>query len=279
MKTTTKYLLLMLVALFTASCMDGDWDEPMSDESPFGNNELTETNIVTIGELKTKYAAIISSSDTIRFTEDIKIKGVVTANDIEGNIYNEVSVDDGTGAVLICISQGGIYGYLPVGQEILISLKDLYLGAYSKQPEIGTPYTNKNGRTYVSRMSVFLWQTHFKLLGNTTVTPMEFDKTKLSDSEYMTENCGKLMTIKNVAFQQGGKASYSSIDERDAANCVNRSLVGIATGRLVVRTSAYADFAADILPTGNVNITGIFTRYNNLWQVLIRQASDVQPAE
>ena len=38
-------------------------------------------------------------------TDDIKIKGTVTGNDIEGNIYNEVVIDDGTGAFIICIAR------------------------------------------------------------------------------------------------------------------------------------------------------------------------------
>ena len=63
-------------------------------------------------------------------TEDVKIKGIVTGNDIGGNIYNEFSVQDATGALLVCVSQGGLFGYLPVGQEVLIDLKGLMLGGY-----------------------------------------------------------------------------------------------------------------------------------------------------
>jgi hypothetical protein len=43
----------------------------------------------------------------------------------------------------------------------------------------------------------------------------------------------------------------------------------------VVRTSTYADFANKTLPQGEVDITGIFTRYNDTWQVLIREESDI----
>ena len=53
-------------------------------------------------------------------------------------------------------------------------------------------------------------------------------------------------------------------------------LTGINSSQLVVRTSTYADFAAVPLPTGRVNITGIFTRFRNTWQILIRQKSDIQ---
>ena len=52
-----------------------------------------------------------------------------------------------------------------MGQEILVDLKGLYIGAYGQQGEIGMPYTSASGSTYVSRMSRFIWNEHFKLLG------------------------------------------------------------------------------------------------------------------
>ena len=60
-----------------------------------------------------------------------------------------------------------------------------------------------------------------------------------------------------------GKKVFATESEKDAANSVNRALIGINSNQLVVRTSTYADFAALPLPTGRVNITGIFTRFRN----------------
>ena len=46
-----KYIMMALVCgLFTA-CMDGDYDEgAQSDDAPYGNNDITETNLLTIQE-------------------------------------------------------------------------------------------------------------------------------------------------------------------------------------------------------------------------------------
>ncbi len=281
-----KHIHLLLIALccgvFTA-CMNGndgltndDWTIPELNGNVFGNPNVKETNLVTIAQLKQQYATVISEGGLQKFTKATQIKGVVTGNDIEGNVYSEVAIDDGTGAILICISQGGLFAQLPVGQEILVELKDLYIGSYGQQPEIGTPYTNKNGRTYVRSMSRALWADHFTYTGQKKeVAPVEFDLTKVSNANYMAENCGKLMTIKGVKFESVLNNVYATEHEKDAANCVNRSLQGISNRNLVVRTSTYADFAALALPEGTCDITGIFTRYNNTWQILIRQISDV----
>lgn len=287
-----KYLLMLVLAcsLFTG-CMDDDWDTPNAEalNKAYGNQEIAETNVITIGSLKEKFESVINASTNSyeQITEDVQIKGRVVGNDIGGNIYNEVSIDDGTGAILICISQGGLFSYLPVGQEIVVDLKGLYIGGYGKQAEIGMPYTNAKGNSYVSRMSRVLWNKHFKLTGvadASKVVAEEFDLSKRTNEEYFTANNGKLMTIKNVEFTNAdGKTTFAPSDEKDAANSVNRGLSQngkpIATSSLVVRTSSYADFAAKQLPTGKLNITGVFTRYKTTWQILIRDERDIQSAE
>lgn len=287
-----KYLLMLVLAcsLFTG-CMDDDWDTPNAEalNKAYGNQEIAETNVITIGSLKEKYDSVINASTNSykQITEDVQIKGRVVGNDIGGNIYNEVSIDDGTGAILICISQGGLFSYLPVGQEIIVDLKGLYIGGYGKQAEIGMPYTNAKGNSYVSRMSRVLWNKHFKLTGvadASKVVAEEFDVSKRTNEDYFTANNGKLMTIKNVEFTNAdGKTTFAPSEEKDAANSVNRGLSQngkpIATSSIVVRTSSYADFAAKPLPTGKLNITGVFTRYRTTWQILIRDERDIKPAE
>lgn len=54
-KATYLFLFAMVCGLFS-SCMNGDWDEPdFTDGAPFGNNSLTEHNVITIAELIKKY--------------------------------------------------------------------------------------------------------------------------------------------------------------------------------------------------------------------------------
>lgn len=275
------YIMMMLAAVLFTACMNGEWEDPQNDKA-FGNNELKETNVITIADLKAKYSNVIfaSTDDTVRIAEDIQIKGRVTGNDIGGNIYSSVAIDDGTGCLLIGISQGGLFAFLPVGQEVLISLKGLYIGGYGQQPQLGMPYTNASGRTYVSRMSRYVWEKHYKLIGTadaSKVSPVIFDLSKLKDETYRRENAGKLMTIQNVSFEGAdGTKAFAPDAEKDRANSVNRTLDGITSSNLVVRTSSYADFAAMPMPQGKYNVTGVFTRFRNTWQILIRDVNDLQ---
>ena len=280
------YIRLAITALIigaaVTSCMEEDWDDPTGNVYPYGNNNLQETNVVTIAELKDMYSyALTEQTDTARITEDIQIKARVTGNDIGGNIYNQIAVDDGTGGILICIAQGGLWGYLPVGQEILVSLKDLYIGTYGNQPQIGTPYTSNSGYTSPSRMNRTLWQEHFKLMGAadaSQIDTLEFDLDKINDDGYMKENCGRLMIARGVTLNDAnGYETFAPEDEVSAGNAVNRSVNN--STRLVVRTSTYADFAGTVMPEGKVDLVGIFTRYRDTWQILMRQDADFKQAE
>lgn len=278
---------MAMAALTLQSCMGDSYADPDLTEkvpaSPWGNNKLKEKNVITIAKLKSDYASPISNGSFKLIDKDIMLKGVVTGNDISGNLYNEVSLEDETGALLVCVNASGLYGYLPVGAELLIDLNGLYVGGYGKQAEIGGVYTNlKTGATSVGKMDRATWNEHFKILNPgesdaSTVVPTEFDKSKLGDASYLEANAGRLMTIKNVKFSSAnGKTVWAANDET-----TNQTLIDgetgkmINSGQLVVRTSGYARFANEALPDGNYDITGIFTRYNNVWQILVRSTDDL----
>ena len=52
-------IILALICTLFASCMGEDYAESNLSESPYGNNELTESGVITIAQLKEKYANII----------------------------------------------------------------------------------------------------------------------------------------------------------------------------------------------------------------------------
>lgn len=295
----TKYIkflvAVMLLGGLATSCMDDDWNDPTGEVAPYGNNDIVEDDakMISIKELKAKTVDLIPSSqanDTVRITEDWQLKVRVTGNDIQGNIYNQIAVQDESGeGLLICIQKGGLFGFLPVGQEILVNLKGLYIGIYGNNVQIGVPYTNTSGRTFPSRMNINVWNEHFKILGAadaSKVVPEKFDVSKLKDVAYVKSHRGKLMTLENVEMDGAdGKLAWAPEADKDAGNGVSRTVKinGKAQSLMVVRSSTYADFAAKAMPTGKVNLTGIFTvyatnpsKYGYTWQILLRSDSDIE---
>lgn len=65
-----------------------------------------------------------------------------------------ITLEDSTGAIIISVAQGGTSGFMPVGQEVLVSLKGLYIGGYRKQAQVGAVYTSaSNGSLGIGRMN------------------------------------------------------------------------------------------------------------------------------
>lgn len=303
MMKSVKYIQMIMMALVMGlgltSCMDDDWKAPSGDTPAYGNNTLQEKNVISIDELKTKYSITKDMiNDTVRIDDGIQIKGVVTGNDAEGNIYNEIALQDETGGILVCIAQGGLCGQIQVGQEILIDLGGLYIGAYRSQPQIGVPYTSTSASgaksTYPSRIARAEWQTRFKLIGKPDAKKLvakEFDYESLKGNETeLYKYAGCLVKATGVGFAKAdGKTTYAPKSEGASTGYgVMRAFKNMTTGKdyttneFGVRTSCYSDFAAEKLPEGKLTVTGILTcyksqtKYKATAQILMRQQSDVQ---
>lgn len=285
-----KFIALAFLALTLGSCMgDGYADPDLTEKvpaAPYGNNSLREKNVISIADLKTQFATIINSDNGYKLIEkDMMIKAVVTGNDVSGNIYNQVSVQDASGAIIIAINGSGLSGYLPVGQEILVSLKGLYIGSYKKLPQIGGVNTKlSDGSLGMGKIERAIWNEHFKILNPgeadaSTVVPEEFDLTKLTDAAYMDANVGKLMTLKKVKFASANGTNVWAPDDTNTSLELIDAETGkkISSSNLVVRNSGYSKFANEVVPQGVFDITGIFTRYNNTWQIVLRSTDDLKP--
>ena len=310
---TIKYLkltLLALVAVFaTTSCMDDDWKDPNSETSPYGNNSIQEDKdkLKTIAELKDKYEKQDGSVNyAVRIADGTQIKGVVTGNDVEGNIYSQISIQDDSDkpGIIISVAQGGLSGQLQIGQEVLINVGGLYYGAYRSQPQLGVNYhdTSKD-QNYPSRISRADWQNRFKVIGkpdaskikvqvfstNPDASKGELNVADLLDADVAYKYAGCLVTLKGVEFAMGdGKTTLAPEDEgKTLGYGVTRYFKGYdkTNKQIGIRTSCYAEFAANLVPQGVVDVTGVLScykssaKYNHTVQLALRRFSDIKASE
>lgn len=293
---TLSYLLVAALCFGMTACMDKDYDEPdFSKGAPYGNNNIEATNVVTIQELKQMYSTVMTTDfrDGESYTEvttDLQIRGFVTANDVSGNIYNEVAIQDETGAILIEIQQGGLYGYLPVGAEILVELKGLCVGNYRMQPQIGMPSKvsqgNNAGKDQLGKISRKQWQEHFRITGNSKIIePEVFASGKTKTTWKALEDGGKLGVVENVTFSKGSYYNGTttvSLPFDEAAQFANPELNNSISWYFVEQpttvmlyNSNYSDFASALLPHSTVSVTGIMKRYNDSWEIVMRDINDI----
>ena len=304
-----KLALLALVAVFaTTSCMDDDWKDPNSETSPYGNNSIQETNVVSIAELKNTYGPKQKDeiNDTVRIADGTQIKGIVTGNDIEGNIYSQISIQDESDkpGIIISVAQGGLSGQLQIGQEVLINVGGLYYGISRSQPQLGVAYHDSSkDQNYPSRISRADWQNRFKVIGkpdaskikvqvfstNPDASKGELNVADLLDADVAYKYAGCLVTLKGVEFAMGdGKTTLAPEDEgKTLGYGVTRYFKGYdkTNKQIGIRTSCYADFAANLVPQGVVDVTGVLScykssaKYNHTVQLALRRFSDIKASE
>ena len=309
-----KLALLALVAVFaTASCMDDDWKEPNSETSPYGNNSIQETNVVSIAKLKETYGKMQKDAinDTVRIADGTQIKGIVTGNDIEGNIYSQIAIQDESdepngkpgkkvpSGIIISVAQGGLSGQLQIGQEVLINVGGLYYGTYRSQPQLGVAYHDSSkDQNYPSRISRADWQNRFKIIGkpdaskikvqvfstNPDASKGELNIADLIQADVAYKYAGCLVTLKDVEFVKGdGTTTLAPEAEgKDLGYGVTRYFKGYdkTNKQIGIRTSCYADFAAELVPQGKLDVTGVLScykssdKYNHTVQLALRRYAD-----
>ena len=111
-------LAVMLTVVFAMAC-NKKFDEPATVTDP------GVTANKTIKELKTQYPTV--SGEMKLITEDIIIRGVVVGNDRTGNIYKTMFIQDATAGIQIDIDATGLYNIMPVGREVFVLCKGLYI--------------------------------------------------------------------------------------------------------------------------------------------------------
>ncbi|WP_293887523.1 MULTISPECIES: DUF5689 domain-containing protein [unclassified Sphingobacterium] len=247
-------LICIGLILFTGACKR-DPEAPLLTQPIYdGPNANT-----TIAALKEKYASI---NDPKVIDEDLVIKALVTGNDISGNIYKQLYIQDETAAINLGVDQNSMYTTFRAGQEVYISLKGLSMVKYGGELQIGFSGTNAN------RIAWEIFKQHTKGSGwpnAANLTPLEVDLSKLDASMV-----NKLVIIKNVRFNNGGVNAFAG------GTATVSEVVKDANGKtLDVRNSNFSTFAKEILPKGNGTLVGILGRYNGGWQLFLRDKTDV----
>ncbi len=271
------YIIALLTGVFAfSSCQNKDWDVP--EGIPYGNNSLEAGTTITIAELQTRYANTISSDNYKQITEDLWLRCVVNGNDYGDNLYKQLSVQDETGGIIIGINGSDQGAMMPVGQKLLINLKDLYIGGYGNQAQIGGLYNGGLGRMELSD-----WKQHVRLIMDNSSEALAFGTMKVDTLDFdasktMAQQTGRVVRLSGVTISREGTPIIAPDDGSVSlvSNCVNRTLSGGNAGsKCVLRTSTYATFKGVAIPEGTVELYGIATIYRGTWQILARTQSDL----
>ncbi len=239
MKIINKYALLFLALLpLLESCKK----EP--DTPPV--KKLSDGDIVTIDTLRAwqaQYGSLV-------FEDSISVFGIVSMDENNGNIYKNIYLQDGDAAINVRLTRSS---NLQQGDSVRIALNGAILSEFSGVVQLDNVDTDKN--IIVQKSDV--------ALAPLVLTIPEID---LSIHE------SRLIQLNDVQF----KASEFNKTFADVVNqyAQNRYFEDFDGNSLYIRTSGFADFAGDTLPTGSGSMVCIVSEYNGDLQLILRSPEE-----
>lgn len=255
-------ILCLSAVLFGLSACDRDYEMPPLTPPVYQGGAPN----TTIADLRTLGAGA-TQQKPVTITDSLILKARVTGNDVSGNVYKKLFVQDATGNFEIEVDQSGVHNDYPVGQEVFIDLKGLSLSVYGGELQLGQTGLTANRipyETFKARVQKNGWADTTKLQVLETS-----DFKSLDVSNILTHNA--LVKLVDVKFENGGKATFGTTTGYGSQN-----LVDAKGNKLLVRTSNFADFSADVLPKGWGTVYGILGVFNNTYQLTIRKRGDIQ---
>lgn len=245
-------LLFLLVLTGLWSCVNQDLDEP-----PVGNLPSLEANS-SIAELAALHTI---GEDDRRIEENIIIKGTVIADDRSGNFFKSIVLQDGTGGITVRINTVGLYNFFPIGREVFVSCRGLYIGDYNGVVQInGSPD---------AALEELLISRH--VFAGEDVGEVEPEKVSIQDLDESYVNT--LIQLEEVQFITADTGvTYADVPNRQS---LNRTLEDCNGNSIIVRSSGYADFANELTPGGKGALTAVYTVFGNTKQLLLRDLADV----
>ena len=198
---------------------------------------------------------------------DIIISGIITTSDKHGNCYKYINIEDETGAIQIKINSSTLYNKYRLGQRVFVKCNGLDLGDYRKLPQLGMWANDKIEPIPSGKAHLYLFPD-----GPCQPVVPSVTMTSIPNADAIPfTNYNRLVKLEGATFVEGGIATYC-----DPYTSTSHDIKMADGTTITMRTSNYADFYNEMLPTGTGTIYGILTRYNNYVQIVIRDLDDVQ---
>ena len=238
---TTKKLLgtLALASTIAFTSCEKEFDTPPIKELPSGS-------VITISDLRNMWV-----TQDVKITDDLSVYGVITMDESSGNIYKEAYIQDATGGIdLRLLSSGGLYE----GDSVRVYLNGTIVSKYNQMLQLDSVDVDNN----VIKQSTQQYRSPELIADISQIT---------------AAHQAQLIQLNNVQFSSADIGqTYADAQNQQSQN---RMLEDANGNQIIVRTSGYANFAGDTVPSGNGTFIGVVSQYNNDLQLLIRRPSEL----
>lgn len=275
-----KNRFLAFLFFLVISCVnDGDFGIPVPDDE--GQITIPANKIITFKAIYERYEQAINNGAliaTIGLDEDLYIEGYVVSSDAAGNFFEELiiqnKVDDSNPdndprlGIKIDINVSSLSDTYEQGRKVYVKLKGLTIGEAN-----GVLTIARGEGQRLEQIQEFEYRAI--IIRTPEVVSIAPKKASLRDLTAADKNT--LITLEQMQlnrFELGATYASESIDAFDGFRTLESCDSGIS---VVMQTSTFSDFKNLIVPQGQGNITGIFSRdFRDDFNVfIINSATDV----
>lgn len=227
---------------------------------------------LTISELK----AIHTRAGRFDLVEDDKIiAGIVVADDRSGNFYKSIVLQDTSGGIMVCMNGVGLFNDYPVGRKLYIHVKGLLLSDYRGLVQLGAGIDQSDPADLKMAGIASALFSRYIIKGSlhNVIVPVVVTATQLT-TVMQNRFQNTLVQLKDVELTPADTGtSYANLAARQSKNVPLQTCSG---GSVILRNSAYANFAGNSMPSGRGSIVGIYRVFGSSKQLMIRDTSDLQ---
>ena len=212
----------------------------------------TGKTMKTVAEVKAYFSGTLA-----QIPDNAYLKAQVTANDKTGNLFKYIYVEDKTGGIRVNIDMASLYAdpRFFVGKQVLINLKDLYVGSVNTEVQLGGFFNGNVGRVLANDV----YKHFFPTTDFTEVVATEKTIAGLTDADV-----GRWIKIKDLQFINDDLGeSYAG------ASNTSRTLEDCSGAKISLTTSSFANFASRQIDSGKGDLYGVLTKYNGKYEVWI----------
>lgn len=255
--------VILVASIGTFSACKKTFDNPPGATDP---DIVANTSIAALKALHTSSGAY----DVI--TSDLIISGIVVADDKSGNLYKQLYIQDATGGIQVLLDANSLYGSYPVGRRIFIRCKDLCISDYNGLIELGVKATVA-GLPSIEGIPGNLISRY--VVGGSINNPVVPTVVTLSQlgTGMQDKYLGSLIQLDGYEFVDT-TVTYS--DTSAYKSTVNLDIKNCSGSTVIIRTSAYANFAATKVAGGNGSVVAIYTVFGSTKQLIIRDLNDIK---
>ena len=204
--------LAALAALVSCRSLKEEWDPvfTVGDNTPDKFVPITReamlsqagiTGFTTIADMKALY-----KGQPVVVSGNVWIEGQVTTSDQSGNIYNEMYLQDATGAIDLKVGRSALYNEYKLGEWVYVKCDGLTLGSYNGQLQLGfaadDTTTNEYDTSYI-QLQALVDEHVFRGEFDDAVAPAAVSADEISQAitaGYSSALWGKLVTVQGLTY-------------------------------------------------------------------------------